>query len=446
MERRAGAQDRADRLAAVTAAVGRYPALLRDLPRDVRLYLLAQLPLACGAGVFATVYGLYVLALGHGPAFLGMLLTGALAGAGASAFPAGALVDRLGPRPVLLGGCVVAAAGVAVQLATAAPAPMLVSSVLAGAGTGAFTLAAAPFLAQHIPPDRGAEVYTLDLIVGLAGRMAGSVAGGQLAARLPLPDGWPAAERYWLTLLCASAFATLAFGILLQTRRALPAARWPGGGEGDGDAAPAPQPAPGGGPPWLRAAGHPVVVRLAVVALLTGLGSGLFLPYVGVFFVESLRTSAAAFGWLSAAALALQLVASVLAPALARALGAARTVGGAQLASVPLLLLMGFAPSVAVAGAALLLRRALMNVASPVLTALTMDVLPADLRGAGNAVVWVGLNGAAGLSTLAGGALIAALGYRPPYVLAALLYAAAALLFLRWFARPERPAAVPRVA
>jgi MFS family permease len=345
--------------------LGRYLDLLRDLPRDARLYLAAEVPLAVGAGVFAAVYGLYVLSLGHGPTFLGVLLTGALA-------------DRAGPRTVLLGGCVEAAAGAGVQLVTGEPRLLLASSVVAGVGTGAVTLAAAPFLAQHAPPGRGAEVFTLDLVAVLAGRMAGSVAGGYLATRLPLPDGAPAADRYWLTLLCAAAFALVAFAALLLTREGpRPASRatldrdglTPGPGRrGAGRPAGGHDPGAGAGPgPGGRTDGGRCPARL-----------------------------------------------------------------GAHAAPD------GFAPGVAVLGAALLCRRALIHMASPVLTALTMDALPAEMRGAGNAVVWLGLNGAAGLSTLAGGALIAALGYRPPYVLAAALYTAAALLLLRWFARPAR--------
>jgi predicted MFS family arabinose efflux permease len=106
---------------------------------------------------------------------------------------------------------------------------------------------------------------------------------------------------------------------------------------------------------------------------------------------------------------------------------------------VPFLLTLGLAPHLAAAGAALLLRGALMNLTVPLQASFTMDRLPPDIRGGGNALIWLAGQAARAAGTLAGGALIGAAGYRLPYPLAGALYTAAAVLFL-WFA-PARPAA-----
>ncbi len=439
---------------------------MRDLSRNARLYVLAEVPMAIGAGGFATVYNLYILALGYAPAFLGALLTVTLAGAGAAALPAGALVDRCGPRAVLLGASVATAAGVAVQLVAPLAVPLLTGSVVAGAGVGAFYVAAAPFLAENSPAGRRTSLFTLDVVTVLAGRAAGSAAGG-VAVVLLGAGGFLAAERYRLTLVGAAAITATAIIPLLLTRgHPLPdgSSRHVPPGDGAGRRAPARKggslpleamalgephdgresgPAPGRLGQWRLAVGDRLVLRLAAVAAVMGLGTGLFLPYVNVFFIQGLGATAALFGWLSAGALGLRLVGTLLAPWVAGRYGAVRAAAGAQLASIPLLLLLGFAPDLVLAGTAMLLCWAVMNVVGPIQAGFTMDALRPEVRGAANSLVWLATYGATGLSTLAGGALISVVGYRLPYLLASALFAASALLLWRWFVVHDPTSARP---
>lgn len=455
-----------------------------SLPRDARLYLIAEALSSFAAGALGAVFNLYLVALGFDTRFVGLLLAVTLAGAGAGAVPAGALVDRFGARAVLLGGSVVAAAGIAAQLAGAGAPLLLAGGAVAGAGAAAFGIAAAPFLVACAPEGRRTELFSLDTAVALAATAAGSALGGQLAAAAAAVDGWGArssslpslatlalpwlagagsvapsatAAAYRLALLAAGAVGACSFFALLLTRgdrpspdstapRGAPAGRW--GAGADASTGPAMNPAPvepddRTAASWRVALAHPTALKLAATAALISLGAGLFLPYVNLYFTQQLGASPALYGWLEAAATATRLAATLLAPRLAARTGEVRAVAWTQLASVPLLLVLGFAPTAGVAGAAYLLRGAAMNMAAPVRDAFGMAALPPALRGSGNATIWVAGNATRGLSTLAGGWLIAAAGYRFPYVLTAACYVAASLLFLHWFS-PISPSPLPR--
>lgn len=413
----------------------RWVAALGLLSRNACLYVLAEGPMAFGAGAFATVYNLYILTLGHDSAFLGLLLTAALVGAGAAALPAGALVDRHGARRVLLLSAPLAGAGVATQLLTGNPVVLLASSLVAGAGGGAYYVAAAPFPTQNSPPGRRTDVFTIDMAMVLAASAAGSAGAGQLAFLFRGAGGFLEANRYWLTLLCAAGVASTSYIWLMMTDDMTDDGP-PGAGVGADGGAPDVQEKVAGGVgavSWRAALLDASVVRFAAVVALTGLGTGLFLPYLNLYFIEVLDANAAVFGWLSAVATALRLLATLLAPRLATRFGPVNTTAWAQLTSLPPLLLLGFAPHVALAGAAMLLRRAVMNMVAPIQTSFMMDTLRPEIRGAGNSVVWLASSAATGVSVLGGGALIAVAGYRLPYVLTAALYATAALLYLHWF-------------
>ncbi|HEX2514308.1 MAG TPA: MFS transporter [Chloroflexota bacterium] len=406
---------------------------LATLPRDARLYVGAEVLAAFATGAFGAVYNLYVLALGFAPSFLGTLLVAGMLGAGAAVVPAGALVDRLGARALLLGGSLVVAAGVGVQLALPLGAVLLAGNALAGAGAAAFYVAAAPYLARVAPEGRQNELFSLDTAAALGGTALGSVVAGQVATLLGAgttgPAGGPdGAAPYRLSLLLGSAVGALSFPLLLATRATgAPAPA----GAGGAAASPARDERAGG--VWRAVLTDPVALRLAAIGGLIGLGAGLFLPYLNVYFVQQLGASPAVYGWISGVSTLTRLGATLLAPAVAGRLGTVGAIAGTQLASVPFLLLLGFAPQLGLAALAFLIRGALMNMAFPLQTSFTMGALRPALRGTGNALLILAGNVSRAASTLAGGALIERSGYRLPYLLTAAIYTLGTLLFWLWF-------------
>jgi MFS family permease len=349
----------------------------------------------------------------------------------------GRVVDRFGARRILLAACVVAAGGIAVQLMTAHPLGLLASALVAGIGGGTYYVAAAPFLARSAEPEQRTRLYALDTVVVLAGTAVGTAGGGQLAAALGGAGGFAATDRYWLTLLAGSATGVIGFVPLLLTvdsavgRPSAGAARREaaGGAALGGN----PSSAGTGRSVWRGAVSDPVVLELAAVALLGGLGAGLFAPYLNLFFVEAHHAGPATYGWLSAGGTSLRLVATLLAPRLGVRFGTVRAIAGAQVLSVPLLLVLGFAPQIALAGAAMVLRQAVANMVTPLQVSFTMGAVRPAARGTANAAILLAANAAAGAGTLAGGALIARSGYQATFAVAATFYCAAALLFFVWF-------------
>ena len=87
-----------------------YFKVLRQFNRDVWLNLVAWALLAFAYfGVQAVIFNLYLLRLGYGPEFIGLVIgVGQLAGALCS-LPAGMIGTRLGPRRALLLGLSIAA-------------------------------------------------------------------------------------------------------------------------------------------------------------------------------------------------------------------------------------------------------------------------------------------------------------------------------------------------
>ena len=83
-----------------------YLRTLRLFNRNVRLYLLVAglMGLTVYGGINAVVFNLYVIRLGYGPEFVGMLNASSWLALAVFSLPAGRLGRRFGPRRLMIGG------------------------------------------------------------------------------------------------------------------------------------------------------------------------------------------------------------------------------------------------------------------------------------------------------------------------------------------------------
>ena len=184
--------------------------------RNARLYLVSNALSGVTTGIFLVLYNLYLVALGYGADFIGLILLVGTLGAGLAIFPAGWCVDRFGGKAILIwSSLLIAVAGMGLLLLRQ-PVPLLVSSFVTGIG-GAFVLVVnAPFLTVNSTPAERSHLFSLNIVLSLVTTVLGKVVGGVLPAWLmaPLPPwlAWflasqPAARSYQLALLLAGAIA-----------------------------------------------------------------------------------------------------------------------------------------------------------------------------------------------------------------------------------------------
>ena len=111
----------------------------------------------------------------------------------------------------------------------------------------------------------------------------------------------------------------------------------------------------------------------------------------------------------------------------------ARTVGATQMASIPLLLVLGFAPGLGLAAFAYLARGAIMNMAQPLRSALYMESVAERLRAGFNSLLLVGWGVAWAAGAAIGGGLLGRELHGVQFGLTAGLYLLASAGLLRLF-------------
>src|SRR5258708_13019940 len=70
--------------------------------RNARLYLISNALSGVSVGILLVLYNLYLVALGYGTDFIGVILLVGTLGAGLAIFPAGWCVDRFGGKAILI--------------------------------------------------------------------------------------------------------------------------------------------------------------------------------------------------------------------------------------------------------------------------------------------------------------------------------------------------------
>src|SRR5579859_2600241 len=148
--------------------------------RNARLYLISNALSGVTAGIFLVLYNLYIVSLGYGPDFIGVVLFAATIGAGITIFPAGICVDRFSGKTILIWSSVlIGVAGIG-QILFRQPLSLLTSGFIAGVGAAFQLVINAPFLTTNSTPDERPHLFSVNIVLGLATIVVGKIVGGVL--------------------------------------------------------------------------------------------------------------------------------------------------------------------------------------------------------------------------------------------------------------------------
>lgn len=121
--------------------------------------------------------------------------------------------------------------------------------------------------------------------------------------------------------------------------------------------------------------------------LLIGLGSGLVVPYLNLYFTNRFSVSLSGMSLLIALGQIMTIVSMLIGPTLAAKVGSVKAVVIFQVMSLPFLLLTGFTNLLFIASLSFLFRQALMNAANPIHSAILVDRISDKRRGIANSLM-----------------------------------------------------------
>jgi MFS family permease len=415
-----------------------YLHMVRLFSRDLRLFLVTSALVSFAwDGVRAVVFNLYLLRLGYGPEFVGLVnAVGALAFA-LWCLPAGAMGSRWGSRKMLIAGASLLTAGfwllpVAEFVAGAWRTGWLLStSALMYLGFALFLVNGLPFMMGTTGSKERTHAFSAHVaLMPLAG-FVGSLVAGWLPSTfatllgVSLEAATPYGFPLWLAaLLLIPGVLALLPTHLVDSRR--PRAIQPN----------APVSPTGRAP-------YGLVIAIALIMAFRFGGRGTVATFFNVYLDDGLGTSTALIGGLSAAGQLLSVPAALGAPLLLARWGSLRTIVWGTVGMALSVLPLALVPQWGVAGLGFVSASAWFSVTVGPIRVFSQELVAPRWRAAMASAFMLGAGLAFAGVSLAGGYMIVTLGYPSLFLIAAGLAAAGALLFWSCFRTPRGEMARP---
>lgn len=400
--------------------------------RRIWLFLTASFSFGLGQAFMHLFLNFFLRSLGLEGSMQGIINAMPAIISAAMSIPAIWVTRKFSEVTTLKIGSVLSVMGLAL-LAGAGGAPLaLAGAFIQGLGSALIMVSASPFMAGETSEANRVPLFSLQMALSTGAGFLGNILGGQIPGVYARLTGLPADSVDALR-------AALILAVALQLIGTIPVFFI----QADKDK----KDAAGLEPAGFSVENKRLMAKLIIPNFVVGLGAGATIPYLNLFieakFGIDYATMGSLFGWTSLATATTVLIQ----PWIVRKLGQIRAILAVQLASLPFLVLLGFAPWFSLVVLAMFTRGALMNAASPVYSAYAMNLLPVRDRPVYSALNMMSWNSGWALMATLSGAFRDLLG--PARILTAfhwlfawtiLMYALSLTLIYFWLYPKKAPA------
>lgn len=414
------------------------PHALRSYPVDVRRIIAVSAMMGFTIdGVFPVVFNLYILRMGFGPDFVGMVNSVALLVFSLGSLPAGAIGMRVGTRNTMVAGVLISlvstlALSVSDLLPAAWHAPWLMTMFsMLYLGVALYFVNSSPAVVNLTPSSERARVISVQSALGNLMAFVGGPMAGFIPVLVASWLGWSLADAgaYRVPMLVSGGVYLLALALILRVAAA------------SGNVGPAhEEPSGERGAPQVAIAFGSTLVMLSLIRFLQAAPTGSALTFFNVYMDDGLGVSPQYIGLMVAAARLLSVFAALVVPVLVRRLGSANAaVAGAAVSGLSLAPL-ALIPLWPVGGLSYMALNAATSVRYSAFFVYMMGVTPPRLRTtiAGAGEFAGGMSFAA--VSFVGGLAIVRYGYTEQFLAAGAIGVAGALLqwgYAQWRQRVE---------
>jgi MFS family permease len=391
-------------------------------------------------GAYSLLLNLYLLRLGYGPEFIGLLHGIGTLGWATGCLPAGALGQRMGSRRALIAGMGIAAFGyMLLPLAGWFPgsrqSAWLIGTYLWGNLIIAlYDVNSGPFLMDVTHAEERDHVFSVQGALWPLAGFVGSLVGGVLPALTGALLGQPTDNpvTYAWPLILSAAFLLLGAYAVSRTRPHLRPTDTAILGQAGAKTR-----------RWalLSAAPLGLIGFLGLVVMLTGAGEGAARSFFNVYMDDGLGVATPRIGTLSALAQFVGVGGALAMPLVSKRWGHRRTFIWGTLGMALSLLPLALLPNWVAAGFGYIFMMALASLVRPALTVYLMNSVSHQWRPTISAVTTMGLALSWTAISAGGGYMITAFGYPAFFLVAAAITTLGVAVFV--VRRQTRPVVEP---
>ena len=401
-----------------------YASKLRRFNPNARKYLLFVFLTTLNAGIYGVIFNLYILRLGFGEDFLGLILSISATSMGLFSIPAAFVCDRLGRKRTLLLSSVLSAISLFFLYNTTTPELLVLFSLASGMASALGLVTGSTFLLENSTKEERMYLFSMSSLIYTFSLLSGNMLGGFLpdilADLISAQSG--SAISYRLTLyvsLVATVASLLPLAYVAEKNS-----------EENND---------------IRGQLHiyrsifksKVIRQMTLFYCLYGIGWGTSLPYFNVYFDTVLGASANQIGIIFSVSQVFMILGYFLVPVLTERTGKVRLVAIVQILSIPFLLMFVLTNNLLIAVVGFVMRYMIMNMANPILNSFKLEIVQPEERSMINSIMWMACYTFVGIGNYVGGLMMAKGDSRMPFMVTGLFYAATAVFYSICFNKLE---------
>ena len=389
-----------------------YVEQLRQFRPSARIFLIATAFFGMAGGIRRVARNLYFLSLGFNEGFIGLVVgvgtfTGLLV-----ALPSGHLGDRFGPRKTMIGATALGAAGVALQ-GLPYRVPIILGASLNRVAWSVFFIVGPALLTEESGTEERTHLFSVfsssRRLALIPGALLGGYMPGLLGNILGVGGEGPVSYRLTIFLQAALLAAALIPLFLIKSSSGKEVSQTSRTYD-------------------LEFLKQPLAKKILMPSLLIGTGAGMIFPFLNVIF-EHYGASTELIGWIFTVQSLLTGIFVLFAPNISKKWGKAKGVALTRMASIPFLLVVGYAGHVPIMAGALMVRSSLMRLASPLRNNLLMNIARPGERSKINGIRQVASRIGRTAAGPVAGWILSNVSYSLPFLLTSVLYAVGSSLF-----------------
>lgn len=385
--------------------------VIKKLNRNMKMFLIVNLIECFVMGVFNTFVGIYLKEIGYGEHFVGYVLSiNTLVIAFGSVFSA-YLLEKIGRRYSFMLGFLFTAAGSIGIIFVHSKILILLMSVAVGFGLSVRATAEGMFITENTPEENRVAVFSLSYVIYNLGYVLATFLGGVISSYMAhVVDSKTAVQIIFVISTFMSLIAIIPIALMQDPKNHVP------------------RDMKGCFKAYKNIMKKNVIAFMIYYGII-GVGAGLVVPFFSIYLKYSMNISDAVVGSILSISQFGCIVGGMVIPFLVSRMGRARTVIFCQLISIPFLLSIMFPQGLIMLTIAFFMRNGLMNMATPVMQNLEMELIEEDERTNLSSLAAVVQNLSRAVGITAGGFIMEHISYNAPYFVTVVLYVIGVLIF-----------------
>ncbi|MCP4583493.1 MAG: MFS transporter, partial [candidate division Zixibacteria bacterium] len=382
---------------------------------NAKFYLGGTFFMGYATSILWMLYNLYLKQLGFSEGVMGEIMFFQGLGTVIVAIPAAIAADYFRLKKVMILASLMNTTSFVLMTFITEIKILYIVAMFAGAGWTVHFVVASPFFMRNSSAKERTHLFSVNYALDWGAGLLGALIGGYIP-RILLNWDVPLVTGYRISLLMGAIFA--AMSVLFYLRIKTPAAikigkiLWR---------------------KYLRARDWQTTFKLCLPQILIGLGAGLVIPYLNIYFADRFNLDSASIGTIFSVGQIFTVFGFLIGPILAKKLGLVRVVAFSQLASIPFFFILAFSFHLPPSILAFWFRGSLMNMAWPLYNNFAMEKVGPEYHAGTNSLLSLSWNISWMFSTFIGGKLIEHHGFVPVMMATICLYACVSTAILLFF-------------